>query len=162
MRTLRGPSLHLAQFADDAAPFNSLPSIAQWAAGVGFKALQIPAWDGRLFDVETAAESQAYCDDMKGMLAEHGLEISELTTHIFGQLVAVHPAYDAMCDNFAPEAVRGNPAAHCVGAGSPQAGGAGFTPPGADRHGHFFGFVRVALPVSVPATARRPHRDGFR
>ena len=111
MRTLRGPSLHLAQFADDAAPFNSLPSIAQWAAGVGFKALQIPAWDGRLFDVETAAESQAYCDDMKGMLAEHGLEISELTTHIFGQLVAVHPAYDAMCDNFAPEAVRGNPAA---------------------------------------------------
>ncbi|KWH45279.1 sugar phosphate isomerase/epimerase family protein [Burkholderia cepacia] len=111
MRTLKGPSLHLAQFADDAAPFDSLPNIARWAAGVGFKALQIPAWDGRLFDVETAADSQAYCDDMKGMLAEHGLEISELTTHIFGQLVAVHPAYDAMCDNFAPEAVRGNPAA---------------------------------------------------
>lgn len=110
MRTLKGPSLHLAQFAADVAPFDSLPNIAQWAAGLGFKALQIPAWEQRLFDVETAAQSQDYCDEVKGMLAGHGLEISELTTHIFGQLVAVHPAYDAMCDNFVPEPLRGNPA----------------------------------------------------
>jgi sugar phosphate isomerase/epimerase len=107
----QGPSLHLAQFADDKAPFNSLEDIARWAAGVGFKALQIPAWDQRLFNVATAAQSQAYCDDVNGMLASHGLVASELTTHIFGQLVAVHPAYDAMCDSFAPEALRGNPQA---------------------------------------------------
>ena len=111
MQTIKGPSLHLAQFADDKAPFNSLEDIARWAAGVGFKALQIPAWDPRLFDVATAAQSQTYCDDITGMLAAHGLVASELTTHIFGQLVAVHPAYDAMCDSFAPEALRGNPAA---------------------------------------------------
>lgn len=111
MQTIKGPSLHLAQFADNKAPFNSLEDIARWAAGVGFKGLQIPAWDQRLFDVTTAASSQTYCDDVNGMLASHGLVASELTTHIFGQLVAVHPAYDAMCDSFAPEALRGNPAA---------------------------------------------------
>ncbi|WP_025129869.1 sugar phosphate isomerase/epimerase [Pseudomonas sp. PH1b] len=111
MKTLKGPSLHLAQFSADTAPFNSLPSIAQWAADLGFKALQIPAWDARLFDVATAAESQDYCDELKGQLAQKGLVISELTSHIFGQLVAVHPAYDAMCDNFAPAALRGKPQA---------------------------------------------------
>ncbi|MFJ7141138.1 sugar phosphate isomerase/epimerase family protein [Pseudomonas protegens] len=111
MKTLKGPSLHLAQFSADTAPFNSLPGIAQWAADLGFKALQIPAWDARLFDVATAADSQDYCDDLKGQLAQKGLVISELTSHIFGQLVAVHPAYDAMCDNFAPQALRGNPQA---------------------------------------------------
>ncbi|WP_454738596.1 sugar phosphate isomerase/epimerase family protein [Cupriavidus necator] len=111
MQTIKGPSLHLAQFSDAQAPFDTLPAIARWAAETGFKALQIPAWDERLFDVATAAESQAYCDEVKGTLAEHGLVVSELTTHIFGQLVAVHPAYDAMCDNFAPPALRGNPQA---------------------------------------------------
>jgi sugar phosphate isomerase/epimerase len=111
MRTLKGPSLHLAQFSDEVAPFNSLPAIARWAAETGFKALQIPAWDRHLFDVATAAESQTYCDDITGMLAEHGLVVSELTSHIFGQLMAVHPAYDSLCDSFAPPEVHGNPQA---------------------------------------------------
>ncbi|MEG2963093.1 MAG: sugar phosphate isomerase/epimerase, partial [Janthinobacterium sp.] len=88
MKTIQGPSLHLAQFAADTAPFNTLPAIAEWAAGMGFKALQIPAWDARLFDVAQAAHSQQYCDDLVAMLAGHGLVISELTTHILGQLVA--------------------------------------------------------------------------
>lgn len=109
MKTIKGPSLHLAQFSDAAPPFNSLPAIAVWAKSTGFKALQIPAWDSRLFDVKTAAESQSYCDDITGMLAQHGLAISELTTHIFGQLMAVHPAYDALCDSFVPEGLRGDP-----------------------------------------------------
>ncbi|WP_016701640.1 sugar phosphate isomerase/epimerase family protein [Pseudomonas chlororaphis] len=108
MKTLKGPSLHLAQFSDAAPPFNTLPAIAAWAAGLGFKALQIPAWDERLFDVRLAASSQDYCDEVSGTLAEHGLVISELTTHLFGQLVAVHPAYDTLCDGFAPAALRGD------------------------------------------------------
>lgn len=108
MKTLKGPSLHLAQFSDETAPFNSLPAIAEWAAQTGFSALQIPAWDRRLFDVATAAQSQTYCDDLTGMLAEHGLVVSELTSHIFGQLMAVHPAYDALCDSFAPPALHGD------------------------------------------------------
>lgn len=111
MKTIKGPSLHLAQFSDDVFPFNRLDTLAAWAAGNGFAALQIPAWDSRLLDLKLAAESQTYCDELTGMLASHGLVISELTTHIFGQLMAVHPAYDALCDGFAPEHLRGNSAA---------------------------------------------------
>jgi sugar phosphate isomerase/epimerase len=111
MKTIKGPGIFLAQFAGDAAPFNSLPAIADWAAGLGYKGIQIPSWDARLFNLDLAAESQTYCDEIKGMLADKGLEITELSTHLQGQLVAVHPAFDAQFDGFAPAEVHGNPAA---------------------------------------------------
>jgi sugar phosphate isomerase/epimerase len=111
MKTLKGPAIFLAQFAGDEAPFNSLKSIGAWAAGHGYKGVQIPSWDGRLFDLAKAAESQTYCDEVTGVLAESGIAITELSTHLQGQLVAVHPAYDSMFDGFAPTQVRGNPAA---------------------------------------------------
>ncbi len=106
---IRGPGIFLAQFAGDAAPFNSLKSIGQWAASQGYKGVQIPSWDARFMDLARAAESQTYCDELKGTLAESGVEITELSTHLQGQLVAVHPAYDLPMDGFAPEAVRGKP-----------------------------------------------------
>jgi sugar phosphate isomerase/epimerase len=108
MKTLHGPSIHLAQFSSDAPPFDTLSAIAKWAAALGFRALQIPAWDTRLIDLARAAESQTYCDEIAGTLAEHGLVVSELSTHVLGQLVAAHPAYDDLLDAFAPPAVRGN------------------------------------------------------
>jgi sugar phosphate isomerase/epimerase len=111
MKTILGPGIFLAQFAGDAAPFDTLDRIADWAAGLGYKGLQIPSNDTRLFDLETAADSQDYCDDIRGMLAEKGLAITELSTHLQGQLVAVHPAYDAQFDGFAAPQVRGNPKA---------------------------------------------------
>jgi len=111
MKTIKGPAIFLAQFAGDHAPFSSLPAIADWAAALGYKGIQIPSWDKRLFDLEKAAESQAYCDDITGMLAARGLAITELSTHLQGQLVAVHPAYDAQFDGFAPTEVRGKPQA---------------------------------------------------
>ncbi|WP_298200700.1 sugar phosphate isomerase/epimerase [Novosphingobium sp.] len=111
MKTIQGPGIFLAQFAGDAAPFNSLPAIADWAAGLGYKGVQIPSWDARLFDLALAAESQTYCDEVKGLLADKGLAITELSTHLQGQLVAVHPAFDAQFDGFAPAEVHGNPAA---------------------------------------------------
>ena len=111
MRTIKGPAIFLAQFAGDAPPFNSLPAIADWAAGLGFKGLQIPTWDRRLFDLEKAAESQTYCDEVKGTLAQRGLQVTELSTHLQGQLVAVHPAYDTAFDGFAAPQVRGKPEA---------------------------------------------------
>lgn len=111
MRTIKGPGIFLAQFAGDAPPFNSLETIADWAAGLGYKGVQIPSWDGRLFDLALAAESPAYCDEIRGVLADKGLEITELSTHLQGQLVAVHPAYDEQFDAFAAPEVRGNPAA---------------------------------------------------
>jgi sugar phosphate isomerase/epimerase len=111
MKTIKGPAIFLAQFAGDSAPFNSLDAICGWVAGLGYKGVQIPTWDKRLFDLEKAAASKDYCDEIKGVVAGHGLEISELSTHLQGQLVAVHPAYDEAFDGFAPPQVRGNPAA---------------------------------------------------
>jgi len=110
MRTIKGPGLFLAQFVGGSPPFDSLDGLARWAAGLGYVGLQLPTTAG-LFDLEKAATSQVYADELKGRLAEAGVEITELSTHIQGQLVAVHPAYDPLFDGFAPEAVRGNPAA---------------------------------------------------
>ena len=110
MKTIKGPAIFLAQFMGPDVPFDNLSHLAGWAAGLGYEAIQIPC-DPRLFDLEIAADSQAYCDDITGMLASHGLQISELSTHLQGQLVAVHPAYDTLFDGFAPLAVRGDPAA---------------------------------------------------
>ena len=111
MRTIKGPALFLAQFAGDDAPFNSWDSITKWASDIGYRGVQIPSWDGRLFDLDKAAESTGYCDELKGTAAENGIEVTELSTHLQGQLVAVHPAYDEAFDAFAPPAVHNNPAA---------------------------------------------------
>jgi sugar phosphate isomerase/epimerase len=111
VRTIKGPAIFLAQFAGDAPPFNNLKDISQWAARLGYKGVQIPTWDARLFDLKRAAESRAYCDEIKGTLKSSGVELTELSTHLQGQLVAVHPAYDQAFDGFAPESVRGNPSA---------------------------------------------------
>ncbi len=109
--TMKGPGIFLAQFAGDAAPFNSLPAIAKWAADLGYEGVQIPTWDARLFDLEQGSHSAAYCDEVKGILADAGVAVTELSTHLQGQLVAVHPAYDAQFDGFAPASVHGNPKA---------------------------------------------------
>jgi sugar phosphate isomerase/epimerase len=109
MKTIKGPAIFLAQFAGDAAPYNSLASIAKWASDMGYKGVQIPSWDSRVFDLKGAATSKTYCDEVKGTLAQHGLQITELSTHLQGQLVAVHPAYDAGFDGFAAPEVRGDP-----------------------------------------------------
>ncbi|MEW9306462.1 MULTISPECIES: sugar phosphate isomerase/epimerase family protein [Labrys] len=107
--TIKGPAIFLAQFAGDAAPFNSLDSICKWAASLGYRGVQIPSWDDRLFDLKKAAESKTYCDEIAGVVAKHGLAITELSTHLQGQLVAVHPAYNEAFDGFAPPEVRGKP-----------------------------------------------------
>ena len=111
MTTIKGPALFLAQFAGDTAPFNSLDAITKWAANLGYKGVQIPSWDARLIDLDKAASSKTYCDEIAGICAANGVQITELSTHLQGQLVAVHPAYDVAFDGFAAPAVRGNPAA---------------------------------------------------
>ena len=111
MRTIKGPAIFLAQFAGEAPPFNSLDAISRWAAKLGYKGVQIPSWDSRLFDLKRAAESRTYCDEILGTLKANGIEVTELSTHLQGQLVAVHPAYDQAFDGFAPDSLRGNPSA---------------------------------------------------
>jgi sugar phosphate isomerase/epimerase len=111
LKTIKGPAVFLAQFAAADFPYNTLASLAEWAAGKGFKAVQIPTWETRLIDMKLAAESDTYADEVRGILDDNGLVLSEFASHITGQLVAVHPAHDQIMDSFAPEHVRGNPAA---------------------------------------------------
>jgi len=108
MTTLKGPGIFLAQFLGDEAPFNTLKSICEWSKSLGFAGVQIPTWDARCIDLQKAAESKTYADELKGTINESGLEITELSTHLQGQLVAVHPAYDVLFDGFAPEHLRNN------------------------------------------------------
>lgn len=109
MTTIQGPAIFLAQFLGDKAPYNTLDNICEWVAGLGYKGIQIPTWDQRCIDLSLASSSQDYCDELKGKVAAHGLVITELSTHLQGQLVAVHPAYDSMFDAFAPAHVHGKP-----------------------------------------------------
>jgi len=111
MKTIKGPAIFLAQFAGDDAPFDSFPNICKWAGELGYKGVQIPSWDGRLFDLEKAASSKTYCDELSGFAADNDVAITELSTHLQGQLVAVHPAYDAAFDGFAPAKIHGDPKA---------------------------------------------------
>jgi sugar phosphate isomerase/epimerase len=108
VKTIQGPGIFLAQFASDTPPFNTFDSICAWAASLGYVAVQIPSWDARLFDLKRAAESKAYCDEVCTVAARHSLIISELSTHLQGQLVASHPAYDEMFAGFAPAKLRGD------------------------------------------------------
>jgi sugar phosphate isomerase/epimerase len=109
--TVQGPAIFLAQFAADVPPFNSWDGITRWASSLGYKGVQVPSGDTRLFDLAKAAESKVYCEEIKGIAAANGVSITELSTHLQGQLVAVHPAYDDAFDVFAPATLRGKPKA---------------------------------------------------
>lgn len=111
MTTLKGPGIFLAQFLGDEEPYNSLESICKWLKGLGYKGVQLPIWDARCIDIKQAAESKTYADELKGKVNSYGLEITELASHIIGQLVAVHPAYDTLFDGFAPKEYHNNPKA---------------------------------------------------
>jgi sugar phosphate isomerase/epimerase len=109
MKTIKGPGLFLAQFINDEAPFNSWDAITKWAAEVGYAGVQVPTWDRRIFDLEKAAESKDYCQEIAGIAVTNGVQITDLSSHLQGQLVAVHPAYDIAFDGFAAPEVQGNP-----------------------------------------------------
>jgi len=111
MKTIKGPAIFLGQFAGDEAPFNSWDAITKWAADCGYKGVQVPTWANQLIDLKKAAQSKDYCDEFKGQARDNGVEVTELSTHLQGQLVAVHPAYDEAFDGFAAPEVRGNPKA---------------------------------------------------
>src|ERR1700709_1599495 len=111
MNTIKGPAIFLAQFIGDQEPFNNLSSICKWAKGHGYKGVQLPTNDSRFIDLQKAAESKTYADEIKGLVNSHGLEITELSTHLQGQLVAVNPVYDQLFDAFAPAEYHNNPKA---------------------------------------------------
>ncbi|WOJ98162.1 sugar phosphate isomerase/epimerase [Congregibacter brevis] len=108
MTGMKGPGIFLAQFVSDEKPFATFADIVAWAGDLGYKGIQVPTWDSNLVDLDLAADSKTYCDELKGICQDSGVEITELSTHLQGQLIAVNPAYDALFDAFAPEAFRGN------------------------------------------------------
>jgi len=114
MKTIKGPGIFLAQFAGDAAPFNSWDGITKWAADKGYLGVQVPSWAGQLIDLDQAASSKDYCDEFAGIARANGVEVTELSTHLQGQLVATHPAYDEAFDGFTIPQMRGNPKARQV------------------------------------------------
>ena len=103
---MQGPGIFLAQFADDTPPFNSIDGMAQWAADLGYTGVQIPTWDARLFDLETAASSKTYCEEYRGKLEDHGLQICELASYLQGQVLAMHPAYQKLFQAFYPKGLN--------------------------------------------------------
>jgi len=109
MKSIKGPAIFLAQFAGNEPPFNDLESICKWAASLGYTGIQIPTWESSLIDLKQVAESKTFADEYKGKIEETGVTITELSTHLQGQLVAVNPAYDVMFDGFAPAEVHGKP-----------------------------------------------------
>ena len=109
MQTIKGPGIFIAQFIADNPPFNNLENICKWAKSLGFTGVQLPTLDARFIDLQKAAESKTYADEITGKVKEYGLVITELSTHLQGQLVAVNPAYDVLFDGFAPENLRNNP-----------------------------------------------------
>tara|TARA_Y100000768_G_scaffold38304_1_gene25174 strand:+ start:2429 stop:3484 length:1056 start_codon:yes stop_codon:yes gene_type:complete len=109
MKTIKGPAIFLAQFMDDKEPFNNMENVCRWVSNLGYKGVQIPTWDSRCIDLEKVADSKDYAQEYKEKIQSYGVEITELSTHLQGQLVAVNPAYDTMFDGFAPKEVRNNP-----------------------------------------------------
>ena len=163
MKSIKGPAIFLAQFAGDAAPFNTFDSICGWAASLGYKGVQIPAWDTRFIDLKKAAGSVGYCQELIGTAKKHGVEITELATHLQGQLVAVNPVYDEAFDAFAAKHVRGNPKARQEWATEQVTLAAKASRNmGLDTHVTFFGRARLAVPLSLAAASGRSHRNRVR
>jgi sugar phosphate isomerase/epimerase len=107
MSKIKGPAIFIVQFLRDVVPYNSLENISKWAAGLGYKGIQIPTWEAHIIDLEKAAKSQTYCDEYKGKLAKVGLEPTELAAHLQGQVLAMHPAYEEGFSVFHPAGLNG-------------------------------------------------------
>ncbi|MHC4632055.1 MAG: sugar phosphate isomerase/epimerase family protein [Planctomycetota bacterium] len=106
MSRIKGPGIFVVQFLRDEEPYNNLTNIGQWVADLGYKGVQIPTWDSRVLDLDKAAESKDYCDELKGTLRQIGLEITELPTHLQGQVMAIHPAYEIAFQPFYPQGLK--------------------------------------------------------
>ncbi|MBP7481449.1 MAG: sugar phosphate isomerase/epimerase [Lacunisphaera sp.] len=103
MNSIQGPAIFLAQFLREHAPFSSLDTLCRWAASLGYKGVQVPAWEARLIDLQQAAESQAYCDDWRAKLIGYGVQVTELNTALAGQVMGIHPAYETAFQAFYPK-----------------------------------------------------------
>ena len=91
MAAIKRPAVFLAQFLRDVPPFNTLENICKWFADLGYAGVQIPGWDRRVIDIDQAATSNTYCDELKGKLAGFGLSITEVAAYLVDQVLAGRP-----------------------------------------------------------------------
>lgn len=99
----------MIQFLGPKAPFDTLAGLAGWCADLGFVGVQIPTFRSDIFDLALAAESPTYCDEVRGMLGDRGLSITELSTHRQGHICAFNPAFDHMLRSFGPPEFADDP-----------------------------------------------------
>lgn len=104
---MKGPGIFLAQFLRDQVPYNDMASISKWVASLGYKGVQVPTWDARVFDLSMAAGSKDYCEQYLGILQANGLELIELAAYLQGQVMAIHPAYEMLFQSFYPAGLSG-------------------------------------------------------
>ena len=165
MKTIKGPALFLAQFAGDAAPFNSWDVDHPVGRRVRLRRRSDP-------DLGRAAvrprrrprRRRTIATSSRASRAANGVEVTELSTHLQGQLVAVHPAYDEPFDGFAAPEVRGQSRrrgrhgrwSRCEMAlqASRQHG--------PERDGDLLRRARLALRLSLAAAAGGADRDRLR
>jgi sugar phosphate isomerase/epimerase len=100
--SIQGPGIFLAQFVRDEPPFNTFSGMCRWAVELGYRGVQVPAWESRLIDLDEAAESSDYCNDWRAKLDLHGLALTELNGALAGQVLAMHPAYEVAFQPFYP------------------------------------------------------------
>ncbi len=85
-----------------------IKKVCETVSGLGYDGIEL-GLVGDHFDVDTAAKSKTYCDDLKGLLSEYGLGSWALAAHLQGQLVCDN--YDSRHAAFAPKALRNDPKA---------------------------------------------------
>ena len=106
MKTIKGPAIFLAQFAGDAPPFNSLDAICALGRQARLQRRPNSLLGRAPVRSQARREEQDLLRRYPRNVAKHGLAITELSTHLQGQLVAVHPAYDIAFDGFADPGPR--------------------------------------------------------
>jgi sugar phosphate isomerase/epimerase len=159
---LKGPGIYLAQFAGDNAPFDSWDAITRWAGQHGFKGVQIPSWDGRLFDLQRAAESRTYCDEVKGIAKANGVEVTELGHPSAGPACRGAPGLRRRFRRIRPGRGARQPVrAPALGRAADAALGAGRPQPRADEQCELPRRARLAVPLPVAAAAAGPDRAAF-
>ena len=106
MKKIKGPGIFLAQFLRDDKPYNNLYDISRWAADLGYKRYtrSLPGIL-RAIDLKIAAESKDYCAEVTGKLREIGIEITELASHLQGQVLALNNTYRTAFSAFYPEGI---------------------------------------------------------
>jgi len=108
-KQIKGPGIFLAQFIRPEAPYNSLDGLCRWVSSLGYRGVQIPAWESPdLINLDLASESESYCDDFLGKLKNHQLELTELNAALAGQVMAIHSAYEVSFQPFYPEGLNDN------------------------------------------------------